>query len=62
MWEPPLIEKRCCTGAELFEANMVLGVECFLGDEHLGIAGYEDNFIVTPDGTELLSNTPKTWW
>ena len=62
MWEPPLIEKRCCSETEIFERNMVLGVECFLGDEALGIAGFEDNFIVTANGTELLSNTPKTWW
>lgn len=62
MWEPPIIEKRCCSDTEVFAANMVLGVECFLGDEHQGIAGFEDNFIVTGAGTELLSNTPKTWW
>lgn len=62
MWEPPLIEKRCCSDTETFEANMVLGVECFLVNPQLGIAGFEDNFIVTPEGTELLSFTPKTWW
>ena len=62
MWEPPLIEKRCCTSEETFEAGMVLGVECFLGAEQLGIVGYEDNFIVTESGTEIITPARQIWW
>jgi Xaa-Pro aminopeptidase len=62
MWEPPLIDKRCCDELETFEAGMVLGVECFLGTDGLGIVGYEDNFIVTDTGTEIITPSPALWW
>ena len=62
MWEPPIIEKRCCTPTETFEAGMVLGVECFLGTDELGVVGYEDNFIVTPTGTEVITPVRQIWW
>jgi Xaa-Pro aminopeptidase len=61
MWEPPLIDKNCCDEDEVFEAGMVLVVECFLKDVSVGVAGFEDNFIVTADGTEVITPVANHW-
>jgi methionine aminopeptidase len=34
----------------------------FLNLPGIGSAGFEQNFIVTKDGTELLTTTPMIWW
>lgn len=47
---------------ERFEANMVLGVEAFLGAEGVGSAGFEQNIIVHADRNELLTTTPMILW
>jgi Xaa-Pro aminopeptidase len=48
-------------GDQRFEANMVLGVEVFLGESGVGSAGFEQNVIVGADGNELLTTTPMMW-
>jgi Xaa-Pro aminopeptidase len=60
-WEEPWI--MCEPGREgmTFEANMVLGVEAFMGKPGIGSAGFEQNIIVHEDGNELLTTTPMTW-
>jgi Xaa-Pro aminopeptidase len=62
LWEPPIIHKDCCDPDETFEAGMVIGVECFLAEEGVGVAGYEDNLIITPTGTELITPARRLWW
>ena len=41
---------------------MVGSTETFLAVPGVGGAGFEQNFIVTKSGTELLTTTPMIWW
>lgn len=62
-WEEPWISQSMIGNKDMvFEENMVLGVEAFLGKEGVGSAGFEENLIVTKNGTELLSKTPMLFW
>jgi Xaa-Pro dipeptidase len=61
-WDPPVIS-TCYDGKHrLFKENMVASTEAFLALPGVGGAGFEQNFIVTPTGTELLTTTPMMWW
>jgi Xaa-Pro aminopeptidase len=62
MWEPPFIEVRACEDDEVFEANMVGSVEAFLSKDGVGAAGFETNYIVTDNGTEVITTSPNFWW
>ena len=42
--------------------NMVMSTETFMATEGVGSAGFEQNFIVTAQGTELITNNPLLWW
>jgi Xaa-Pro aminopeptidase len=42
--------------------GMVLTAEAFLTRAGVGSAGFENNFIVTDTGTELLDKTPMLFW
>ncbi|MEE9299557.1 MAG: M24 family metallopeptidase [Alphaproteobacteria bacterium] len=46
---------------QLFE-NQVASSEAFLYWKGVGAAGFEQNFIVTKDGPELLTKTPMIWF
>ncbi len=39
-----------------------MSTETFMALEGVGSAGFEQNFIVTAGGTELLTHTPLSWW
>ena len=45
-----------------FRQNMVMSTETFMATEGVGSAGFEQNFIVTAESTELVTNTPVLWW
>ena len=42
--------------------GMVLTTEAFLSRPGVGAVGFENNFIVTDSGTELLDKTPMLFW
>lgn len=45
-----------------YEPGMVVSTEFFLTDEEGGSAAFEQNFIITQTGNELLTKTPMLWW
>jgi Xaa-Pro aminopeptidase len=47
---------------ESIKPGMVLAAEAFLARPGLGTAGYENNFIVSETGVELLDRTPMIFW
>lgn len=61
-WQFPWIGTDLIEGDEVFEQNMVLGIEAFLARDGVGSAGFEQNMIVTAEGTELLTKTPMLFW
>ena len=61
MWEPPFISTTACGEDEIWEAGMVGGAECFSAREGVGAVGWEQNFIVTDGGTEVITTTPVFW-
>jgi Xaa-Pro dipeptidase len=44
------------------KTGMVLTAEAFLTRPGVGAVGFENNFIVTESGTELLDKTPMLFW
>ncbi len=61
-WDPPVISLDYSGKYETFTEGMVASTEAFLAIPGVGGAGFEQNFIVTKDGTELLTTTPMLWW
>jgi Xaa-Pro dipeptidase len=61
-WERPWIGSQLVDDEEVFEENMVLGIEGFLAHEGVGSTSFEQNVIVVPGGTELLTTTPMLFW
>lgn len=61
-WEDPYIGTQMCSPDDRVEENMVFGIESFLGKEGVGAAGFEQNILVTSEGTELLTPAPMLWW
>jgi Xaa-Pro dipeptidase len=61
-FEPPIITPGYDGKHAVFKENMVGATELFLNLPGVGSAGFEQNFIVTQDGTELLTTTPLIWW
>jgi Xaa-Pro dipeptidase len=47
---------------EPLQAGMVMAAEVFLSHPGVGTAGFEQNFIVTDTGAELLTRTPMLFW
>jgi Xaa-Pro aminopeptidase len=47
---------------EPIRADMVMAAEIFLTHPGVGTAGFEQNFIVTESGAELLTRTPMIFW
>lgn len=45
-----------------YQPGMVVSSEFFLTDAEGGSAAFEQNFIVTETGHELLTTTPMIWW
>ena len=46
----------------MIEPGMVLAAEAFLSREGVGNAGFENNFIITEDGAEVLDKSPMLYW
>ena len=61
-WDPPIFGDQYKGPHHTFKPGMVGGVENFLSTPGIGAAGFEQNFIVTSDGTELLVDTPMLFW
>ena len=61
-FERPIYGENTCTDDETIEANMVCSSEAFLMRNGVGSAGFEQNFIVTEKGLELLTRTPMYFW
>jgi Xaa-Pro dipeptidase len=61
-FEPPAITPGYDGKHSVCLENMVLSTEAFLNLPGVGNAGFEQNFIVTKTGTELLTTTPMIWW
>ena len=60
-WEGPTMRVGQQTD-QVFKEGMTLGIEAFMAHPGVGSAGFEQNVIVTADGTELLTTTPMLWW
>lgn len=61
-FEKPYISNVMGDPGEVFEENMVVGVEVFHGRKGVGSAGFEQNAIVGRDGTEVTTTAPMLWW
>jgi Xaa-Pro aminopeptidase len=58
-FEAPTISIRVGSDADfVLQENMVLSIEMFLSRSGVGEAGFENNVIVTSNGSELLSTAP----
>lgn len=57
---PPYISTSLPNDA-VFEEGMLIGVEAFLAKKHIGNVGFEQNYLVTADGVELVTKTPLLW-
>ena len=58
-FEAPTISIRVGNDADfVLRENMVVSIEVFFGRDGVGQAGFENNVIVTGDGSELLSRVP----
>jgi len=47
---------------DVFEAGTACSSETFLIHEGVGLAGFEQNVIITDDGVEILTKTPMIFW
>ena len=61
-WAEPNISRAYKGKHQVFKEGMVASTETFLALPGVGGAGFEQNFIITNTGTELLSTTPMIWW
>lgn len=61
-WEHPYIGVEMCDHEDRFEAGMALGVEVFLAAEGVGLAAFEQNFLLHQDGAEIITDSPLFWW
>ena len=58
---PPYISSVLAHEDAAFEENTLIGVEAFLARDGVGNAGFEQNYLVTDTGVELLTTTPMLW-
>ncbi len=58
---PPYISTVLDHGGARFEEGMLIGVEAFLARNGLGNVGFEQNYLVTGSGLELVTRTPMLW-
>ena len=56
-WERPSLSIGLETDG-IFRENMTFGIEAFLSKAGVGVAGYEDNILVTTNGAEVLTPIP----
>ena len=60
-WERPSLRIGLETDG-IFRENMTFGIEAFLSKAGVGVAGHEDNILVTTNGAEVLTPAPTFWW
>jgi Xaa-Pro dipeptidase len=58
-WEKPWLSPGDTT---VLEPGMAIAVEVLVGTKALGGYFFEENGIVSADGFEVLSSSPKRWW
>lgn len=58
---PPYISTTLAHEDAVFEEGMLIGVEAFLARKSIGNAGFEQNYLVTETGVELVTRTPMLW-
>lgn len=58
---PPYISSALAHQEARFEGGMLIGVEAFLARRGVGNAGFEQNYLVTACGLELVTTTPMLW-
>lgn len=58
---PPYISSVLPHHDAVFANGMLIGVEAFLARDGVGNAGFEQNYLVTKDGAELVTTTPMLW-
>lgn len=61
-FERPIYGEKTCDDDEVILENMVCSSEAFLMRAGVGSAGFEQNFIVTGNGIEMLTKTPMYFW
>lgn len=61
-WDPPILTRDYQGPHQIFVEGMVAATEVFLDLPGVGACGFEQNFIVTAEGTELLTRSPLLWW
>jgi Xaa-Pro aminopeptidase len=62
MWEHPILNAQCVGPEDVYEAGMVGSGESFMTRSGVGSVGWEQNYIVTAGGTELITTTPVFWF
>jgi Xaa-Pro dipeptidase len=62
MWEHPILNRDCLSEQDIYEEGMVGSGESFMTRSDVGSVGWEQNFIVTANGTELITTTPVFWF
>lgn len=60
--DPPTISLDYAGSYQVFREGMAASSEAFLAIPGVGGAGFEQNFVITKTGTELLTTTPMLWW
>ena len=58
---PPYISTVLDHDDARFEAGMLIGVEAFLARDGIGNVGFEQNYLVTTAGVELITKSPMLW-
>ena len=58
---PPYISTVLEHGDVRFEKGMLIGIEAFLARKGLGNAAFEQNYLVTSTGVELITKSPMLW-
>lgn len=62
MWEQPILADGAYDPNDVFEEGMVASGESFLTRKGVGSAAWEQNYIVTKTGVELLTTSPVFWY
>ena len=60
-FEKPFISNVMGDAQDVFLEGMVVGIEAFVTRKGVGSVGFEQNAIITLEGTELITTTPMFW-
>ena len=62
LWEPPFISQTMSSDEDVIQEGMVFGAEVFITRQGVGHADWEDNFVVTAKGAEVITTSPVFWY